>query len=198
MLVIKIIDTWEAGSRDINSSGSLMVFIRFRNKQISLFLLSSLPDESEPNQFLSPWCLCYSRKENKKKISSLKYSLQSFLWLLLPRKPIQIPVRKHPELLQPVRLQPAIREGNKDGKQTGQHGYKAHWGERERNKLKDKASASEEYLSFRSNQGFSISVYCSSSGGTRYFRQMGERIGLLFQLLSWWCYESSVFCKTIY
>lgn len=48
-------------------------------------------------------------------------------------------------------------------------------GKRERNKLQDKASAREEYLSCRSNQGFSISVYCSSSGGTRYFTQMGER-----------------------
>lgn len=71
-------------------------------------------------------------------------------------------------------------------------------GQREKNKLQDKASAREEYLSFRSNQGFSISVYCSLSGGTRYFRQMRERIGLLFQLLSWWCYKSSVFRKNAY
>lgn len=69
---------------------------------------------------------------------------------------------------------------------------------REKNKIQDIASARIECISFRSNQGFSISLYFSSNGGTRYFWQMEERIGLLFQLLSWWCYKSSVFWKAAY
>lgn len=85
------------------------------------------------------------------------------------------------------------KETKMENKQDNMTGKPA--GEREKNKRKDKASASEEYLSFRSNQGFSISAYCSSCRGTRYFTQMGKRVGLLFQLLSQWCYESSSFGK---
>lgn len=191
-------DTWGANSRDNSSSGSFALFVRFRNEPNTTPVLSPhftwlIWTQPAPLPLMST----QERLKGKQKTSLKNVPYWASCGSCCQGNPSKFLSENTLNCLSQPGFNLVLgKETKTENKQDNM--LVKPIGEREENKLQDKASASEEYLSFRSNQGFSISVYCSSSGGTRYFRQMGERIGLLFQLLSWWCYKSSVFRKTIY